>query len=376
MSDLIQLRCSKLPLAFKCPGSVRPGKVSVNESHEAADTGTAAHDGARKLVRTGSVDWESVSDLAKKHGVDEKELRVLLALAAKLWEQVKQSFPNASTELELKADLGFGVVLTGHADIVSSLGDLARVPDWKFGRLDSNYREQLLGYCALLLLKYGHLARAEAAVLWVREQEYEPHAMDRAGLYEWLARVQSEIAEWNGEFRPGAHCQYCPRSHECSAANALARRDIEILMNQEPGLLEDAETVRALVRQNPDKAISLLEIARTAQKKAERVIAALKDEVERAGDVVGSDKRLTLQKAERRKLDAWAAFPVLQEVLEDKEMAEVIDISLSKVEELVAKKAGRGNGAKAKRDLEEKLAAAEAVKTYETASLVVRRQAS
>lgn len=105
MSDVIHIRCSSLPLVFRCPGAARPARVPVNESHEAADIGTAAHEGLAALVLTGRVDWDAVPALALKHGVDEQELRVLLAQGAKLWEQVKDSFPGARTEVLFKAEL-------------------------------------------------------------------------------------------------------------------------------------------------------------------------------------------------------------------------------------------------------------------------------
>lgn len=377
MTQPLSLRCSSLPLHFKCPGSARPAKVPINASNDAADVGTAGHDGLAGLVRTGQLDLDEVApELASKHGVDPTELRVLLALGARLWAQVKGSFPNAATEMALEYQLG-SVLVTGHADIIGSSGTVLRIADWKLGRLDSDYREQLLGYCALALLSTPEATRAEAGVLWVREQEYEPHTMDRAGLYDWLQRIEDQIVQWDGVFRPGSHCQYCPRSHECEAANALARRDMAVLMDEDlPRRLEDAATIRELVRSQPDKVVALLEIARRAEKQAGRVAAAIKSEVERDGPVIGADKRLELQRAEKRHLNVMQAFPVLQEEFpEDQDMAEVLSISLSKAETLVAKRAGKGNGAKAVRELGDKLAKAGAIETSTSVSLVVRRQA-
>lgn len=375
MSEKIHLRASQLPLAFRCPGSTRPAAVPVNEANDAADVGTAAHDGLAGLVRTGRIDWDGVPALAKKHGVEEPELRMLLALGQKIWAQVAASFPNASAEAELKYELS-GVRLTGHADVIAydAHSGTLRVADFKSGRLDSDYAEQLRGYMALGLLTVSASLRAEAGVLWLREGDYEPYSMDRAQLLAWLKRIEDEIVNWDGQFRPGAHCSHCPRSHECSAANALARRDMAVILDKDlPGHLEDSETIRAMRERDPDGLVDLLERARRVKKIAERVEAAAKEEVLRAGDVLGKEKRLTLQDRETRSLDAWAAFPVLQAELDDAEMAQVIDISLHKAEELVAAKAGKGNGAKSKRELSAKLAEAGAIKTSTSRSLVVRR---
>lgn len=374
MSELIHLRCSSLPLAFRCPGSTRRAKVPVNESHAAADGGTAAHEGHAIMVRTGKVDWDAVAELAKKHGVDEQELRVLLALGLQLWEKLKESFPHASAEVPLKHQIG-SVLLTGHPDVLAASGMTLRILDWKDGRLDTNYREQLLGYCALGLLTTPGATSAESGIGWVRDGEYEAHTMDRAGLYAWMQRIEDEIVQWDGVYRPGAHCHYCPRSHECQAANALARRDFAIVADRDlPGRIEDAPTLREMIQREPEKVVELLERADLAAKVADRVRAAIKEEVLRAGDIVGGGKRLTLQRKERRHLNVLQAFPILQDKLEDAEMAEVIDISLAKAEDLVGKKAGKGNGAKAKRELQAELAQAGAIETSQTVSLIVRRE--
>lgn len=373
--QLIHLRCSSLPLAFRCPGSTRRGAVPVNESHGAADTGTAGHEGHAAMVRLGAVDWDGVPALARQYEVDEQELRVLLALGQKLWAQVRESFPHASVEVPLKHQLG-RVVLTGHPDVLAASGTVLRILDWKDGRLDKDYREQLLGYCALGLLVTSGATSAESAIGWVRDGELESHTMDRAGLYAWMQRVEDEIVQWDGTFHPGTHCHYCPRSHECPAANALARRDFAIVADKDlPGRIEDGPTLREMIQHEPEKVVELLERADLAAKVADRVRAAIKEEVLRAGDIIGGGKRLTLQKKERRHLNVLQAFPILQGKLEDPEMAEVIDISLPKAEKIVGDKAGKGNGARAKRELVAELAQAGAIETSTTVSLIVRRDA-
>ena len=370
------LRCSALPLAFRCAGSVRPGSVPINEQNDAADVGTAGHEGLAALVRTGRIDWEAVPELAKKHDVDEPELRVMLALGARLWASVRESFPNASEEVALKAQIG-AATLTGHTDLIGRSLLTAHVGDWKLGRLDSNYREQLLGYAALALLTYPELTAATAGVLWVREHEYEHYALSRHGLDEWRARFEAEIVHWDGTYRPRSHCQYCPRSHECPAANALARRDLAIIADQDlPGQLEDAETIAELIKRDPARVVALVEKARAVSKQAERVIDAIKAEVLRSGDVVGQDKRLTLLRSEKRHLDVIQAFPVLEEEgFDDVDKASVISISVSKAESVIMKRSAKGQGAAAVRAFNGKLAKAGAIQTSTSTSLVVRRQA-
>lgn len=129
----------------------------------------------------------------------------------------------------------------------------------------------------------------------------------------------------------------------------------------------------ALAALTPAQRIDLVIKARAVAQIAERVVGAIKADVLKNGDVEAGGKRLTLQRTERRRLNAWLAFPILQERLEDAEMAEVIDISIAKAEQVVSKKAGRGKGASAVRALNKALAEAGAIEAGETVSLVVRR---
>lgn len=362
----LELRCSALPLAFLCPGSVRPEGVLVDEVHEMATLGTAAHAGAVELVRTGRVDRDGTGALAKRYGVDETELRVLLAQAAQLWAEIHDSFPNASTEQELSYEAPDGSFkLTGHADIIASSVDSIHVGDWKFGRLDADHAKQLEGYAALGLLESG-AREATAGVLWVRDHEYEHYTMSAADVAGWLDRLRATVVDWDGVYRSGEHCTHCPRNHECPAFNAVIRRDVAAIADLP---IEEA----AIAALTPSQRVALVVKARAVAQLAERFVSAVKADVIRNGDVVADGKRLTLQRSERRHLVVLNAFPVLQQHLEDEEMAEVIDISISKAEQIVAHKAGKGNGAGAVRQLNQALNDVGAIQTGMVTQLVVRR---
>ncbi len=380
MSDqLIRLRCSSAPIAFKCGGSVRLGAVPVNEAHEAAGVGTAAHEGLATLVETGRVDWDAVPSIATRHCANEPELRALLSAGSKLWEQVKDRFPGARSELGLSFTVRFAsggtLELTGHPDVLAIIGTLARVADHKTGRLDSDYAEQLRAYMALVLMLNPSLELAEALILWIRDldgEPLEPYSMDQAGMEAWLGRVEREIVNWDGVYRPGSHCMYCQRSHECGAANALARRDVAALMDESVDYA--IESIRDLVRDTPDRAIQLAELAREIEKRATRVLAALKEEVIARGPAVGTSKRLDLQLSNKREVLAFEAFPVLQDELTDTELASVISVSIAKAEDAVKSKAGKGKGAAAARALLKRLEEAGAIQTNTSVSLVIKRE--
>lgn len=367
----LKLRCSALPRAFLCPGSVRPCRVEINPISDAADLGTAAHEGLAQLVETGRVEWGAVPELACRHDVPEDDLRLLLAQGQKLWSEVRESFPDAVTEVELRHEAE-SVTLTGHADIYARSADTVHIGDWKGGRKDHNYREQLIAYAALALLEDDSLEAATAGVLWVRELEYEHYTLRRADLRAWVERLVVTIVAWDGTYRPGPHCAYCPRNHECHAANALIRRDVAAIGDE--SLIESLEDESAIAMMAPDAIIALLGKADLVSKLAERVRTAVRQHVQRHGDIVGTEQRLTMQPEERRRLNVVDAFTVLEaEGFGDEEWGVVLDFSLPKTERIVATRAGKGKGAGAVRALRAKLEQANAIQKESVAKLVTRR---
>lgn len=366
--DVLELRCSALPLAFKCGGSVRPCALPINETSDPAELGTATHKALAVLVQTGRVDWQGVPELARGHGFNVKELRALIAAGARLWWQVSESFPSAEAEVDL-VRRGPGYVLTGHVDVLGRARRTARPADWKGGRLDSDYREQLLGYAALTLFADDDLDDAEGGILWIRDQDFEPYTLRRSQLDAWEERLIADVVRWDGTYRPGPHCRHCRRRHECPAANALARYDVQALAAAEPELEASIDAM------TPDQQVQLLLVAREVEKKAKRVIAHIKQQVLDHGDVVGDKQRLTLQLEEDRSIDVLKAFPILAEQwgFGDDEMGRVLRLAISEVESIIAKRAPPRKGAAHVREFRAQLDAAGAVATSTTTKLIVRR---
>jgi len=361
VTNLVTIRCSSLPIAFKCPGAVRPAEVLINPTSDAAEMGTAAHEVLAAMVLTGSVDWDLVGEISRVNGVDRAELGMLVANGAKLWEQVKGSFPEPDVEVELEHGK-----LTGHADIIGHSPHAVHVGDWKTGHKDGDYSHQLRGYALLALAADPDAKSATASVLWVRDGEVEHYEMTRAEAADWERRLHGSVINWDGTYRPGSHCAHCPRNHECPAVNAMVRRDVAWIAN--------LDVTEALARRTPQEKVALLEVADHVAKVAARVRDALKSEVLTGGDIVGEEKYLTIVSEERRMVDTLAAFPVLEAAeFDDKDFAACITISGSKAKDVVAKRAGRGKGAAAVRELDAALDAAGAYTTTTIEKLTIKR---
>jgi hypothetical protein len=364
------LRASSMPLAFKCAAALRPEGVRINPANDAADVGTAAHECLQPLAERGVIEWDDIEGIAKKHGADPEETRILCALAYKLWPEVAESFRGALSEVPLSLEVAPGITLTGHVDLLTITDTVARAADWKTGRKDSDYAHQMKAYGALILLSDAQLTEVTITVLWVRDQEIENYTMNRAQARAWVRELLEKVVEWDGVYRPGRHCEYCQRSHECAAVAAMVRRDLAALADPELMARVDGQ----LAQMTPSEIVDVFDKADFVIGFAERVRAAVKSHVERTGDVVASGKRLTVVTETRREVDPLLAWPVLENAgFGDTDFAAAMTLSASKIEKRIAEKAGRGNGAVAVRAIKQALEDAHAVGSREIKKLQAKR---
>lgn len=363
-NELFKIRCSALPRIMRCGASAEPPLVSVSEWSDPADVGTRVHAMLRAVVEGKDVDLD---------GLD-SETRFLVGSGITLWNgwrgaiALREVFPLAVCERELELEFD-GFSLSGHSDVRSSsaVGGV-RILDWKSGRVDHDYSEQMLGYCALELANNAFVERAEAHIVWLREREVESWSMTRDELRPWLERVSDAVSVRRIVY--GSHCVFCPRAHECTGRAAVVRSDVESILEM------DVDELRGgLATMAPDRVIHLLRQARAVAKVSDRVVEAIRMHVAEAGEVVGSESRIAFSEQKRRQLDAERAWTVLQRHLSDDDLIRAVKISLPAVEDAVAKAAGKGAGAAAKRKLTADLEAVSAISTSTTKVLSERRNA-
>lgn len=364
------LRASSLPIAFTCPGSIRTSEVQLNSSNQLAKLGSAAHRASESLPRTGTIDWDSIDAIAAEFEVDCNDLRYLAAMALKLWSKVKDSFPGALTEVAVEHTLQLsGLTITGHIDGVSITGDVARLYDFKFGYLDSDYYHQMMAYASMILLEYPSIREVTATILWARDQEIQNYTIDREDAEAWAAKLEAEVINWDGVLHPSHKCQYCPRSHECTAYNALARSASAAILDL------DVDSIEQQIALMPGQ--QLIELRRKAKMVsdiAETTLDAIRNRVLKEGEIFGADAILTLDSRPKHELDPAKTWPILEALgFEPEDYAKVTTIRKSKVEEIVKERAGRGNGAAAIRKLKEQLEHAGALQTESVLMVRERR---
>lgn len=368
-TEPVYLRPSGMPLAFLCAGSLQQPEVKVREKSEdgnPADLGSATHEALETLVRTGAVDWSDMPRIAAKWRVAEDDLRGLVSAGRQLWAIVAPCMPDAMAEVALTAALSDDVILTGRLDVLSVVGDVAVVADFKTGREDSDYQHQVKAYAFLVLADNPAIREVKAAVLWLRETEVEWYTVTREKAAEWREKAVRRATRWDGTHYTGAHCGYCPRAHECRARDAMVRADVQSLTGINVELALEAMT--------PAQLVEVHRMASTVTKVAERVKDKLKDIAARGGDIVADGVRLTIREEERRSLDTLSAWPVLMaEGFTDADLNRCVEVSPTEAEKVLAEKADRGHGARRIREFRKALGDANAVRVTTIRKLVKQR---
>lgn len=142
----------------------------------------------------------------------------------------------------------------------------------------------------------------------------------------------------------------------------MVRRDI--------GVFLDEQKVRGdLV---PATMLSMYRRAKLVEDAAQRVQALVRSYVEQNGPVEDEHGKISIEEESRRELDtgrAWAALEASG--FGDEDFLAVMKISLTAIEKRVAKAAGKGHGAAAVRDLNDRLTEAGAITMKTTKQLKV-----
>lgn len=348
---------------MKCSQSLR-GETNVSEWYAETTLGTAGHVAAAHIVRGEPVD---VTAIAAMHGVDATELRYLTGQASLAWKELGLPPPAADAQVLTEAKMAATVIpeveLTGSADVLITIGlAVVDITDWKTGRKDSDYRDQVIGYCVLALLTYPAAERATARVVWLRTLEAELYSLRRGDLDMWRERFANQMRDET--YRPGPHCAHCPRQFTCQGRLDMQRASLAIL---------GAEGTRTLRQMAPAEQMALYKKAKDIEVLVRRVVGEVRAIVEEDGGLEANGIRLELVEETRRGVKALEAWPILQRHLDDDALAGVVTVSLPKAQDAVASLVPRGEGAAARRGLLAELEVANAIEVTTMKKLSERR---
>lgn len=358
----ITARCSSLPLLWQCAESnnVPDDVPELNQSGDPAECGNAVHRFLAAKVR--GIDLDPGS-LAREHGVDEDEVRMLCSMGLKALGELRKYLDTAGavmqTEVPVAADLPGGVRVVGTADLLGKAGKTAFVADYKSGRLDSDYTHQLLGYGYAALETLGDVEEVIVITIWLREGVWDVERLTPAQLRSWAEEFSRRCRNGRGTFNPGEHCLYCRRGTSCPGRRELVHAAIKDLTVKGVNVIEwTPETRKAL-----GPAIGeMYGRAKLIEKAAADFKETIRADIQQHGPLsIGGGRRLALTPVNRRSLDVAKARPVLAGWLSPAEIDAATKLSAAAAEDAAIAKAAHGQGAATKRALSAALEQAGAV---------------
>lgn len=364
---MIKVRASGAPLLFSCASS-GDDELLIDYENEASGLGSGCHEGLEAVVAGERPDLDAI---ALRWSADREELGRLVWYGEQVWRDIGPSFQNPLTEVSVFFRAP-DIELSGHIDVLSRYPRRAFILDWKSGYLDKNFYHQLAAYAACLILGEGY-DEVVAMVGWLRDEEKETYTFTRPIVTAWMDRLRDQVQR-RGRYTIGSHCQTCPRNHSCPAAIADSRRAVQVFSAKDMTSEEIARTLQDLPEA---ERVQLFRRLRTVLKLGEEARGAFRlNVVQNGGQIDGGDGWVLRVKEEvsRRRLDTARVRPILEEHLNQDEIDSVTDVSLARFEDLVAKRAGKGKGAGAKRALLDQIKAADALFVSTALKMVERRK--
>lgn len=335
------IRCSALPYLFSCSHFVEREHRSDSEP---ARLGNAAHEAMAAVVLGHQ---PNLTNIAGAWNVDEREL-------TRLVRNGRATLVDLSLDGDVRVEESISSAnLTGHPDLIVEWKEVVTIVDWKTGKRDRSYYHQLMGYAwvAMRSLKLYRLP-FRLAIAWLDDGTVEQYDTSPAELEDWA----SKFPKPSGPRTVGEHCQHCASADFCPAQRDEESRALAFVGSGTFDVSTIDGTMVGTVHRQMRKLEALAESWR----------AAIKCRVIAQGPIdLGDGYSLSVvDEKGAREVDTLAAWDVLQSCLSDGELASVLKVKSSKLEDLVREKAGKGNGAGASRELWKALEDAGAVRRY------------
>ena len=330
---------SSLPLFVKCVSSAKELEYRYDNNSPEAKAGSAKHEVAACVVLEQPPDLPA---LAERYQVELDDLEIAEACTHKIWGKIRHHFgAMPRVEVELESDL-----FKGRADLVYHDGEIAVVLDWKFGRTEGEHLEQLgaYGHCVNAMYGMPSCGYVTAITAWPLLGVIDIRKLDDKWLHTFGNHIKELRREVGKTYSPGEHCTYCRLSLSCRARDDFLRSAGNVMTK----LAADKVQPATLARLYPQA--KMLENALDNYRKALRIA------VEEHGALsIGDGRELALSDYNVTVVDAQKAWPILADPdgwrFTDDDMAKTIKMSSSAIQDVVAKRAERGDKAKVKTEV-------------------------
>ena len=225
----MNIRCSKLPLAKKCPSSASRWQWPIDGAGDAAELGTVVHAVLAAMVRGQEPE---LTTIARPSGVDVGEVERLVNYGKKAWGELSTHFRDPRAEVGYDYSAPWGS-LSGTCDVDA---DPPVILDWKTGQVYRDHKEQMRGYAAIS--RGGRTGVIKAVIVWLQLGFYEVYDFTEA---DTDALVDTDIPRLLGQigkkYSPDADCSFCPGRAECPAKAAYERMAANALVAVGPEAL-------------------------------------------------------------------------------------------------------------------------------------------
>ena len=228
---MIKLRCSQLPLVFKCASQFSEAlKHTIDIETDAAKTGTLWHEIFRIGLETRCAPEMKIL-LGAMPDADPAEIEK--AAVAFRWV-LKHLNPDWAHTLERKLAWTHGKAperqfsLSGHPDVLLFGPDdeWGEIGDWKTGYLHQDHPSanwQTHGYLIMANLWYPKIENWRVWIYYPRLYKFESHEFSVGEIHSLRERLVERMGEIRSEstsYTPGLHCEFCSARHVCPALHA------------------------------------------------------------------------------------------------------------------------------------------------------------
>lgn len=364
----VPIRCSDLNMLWACPPAVlsRQGSgVKVkSQVGEATLVGRLVHSAIAKIIDGTFLD---LTALVQNEGVSEdsmEEIEQLLGYFYTVRKELMPYLPQPRTEAVIEGpEMTVGqnrYQLTGTIDVCSPVSaNKAVFIDWKTGRIDDAYNQQMNGYAWLLWTVMGRPSEISITgiVVFLRHRYYRVMKWDAADLSSWEYDLRHNVLPGDSTmaYSPGAYCTFCDLFTTCDARKQVVAGAIDDFLGRisKPGDATWLDRVKALLagineanKEEPAVCEAVAEILfriRVCQKSIESARDLLKETVQRVGAMrIEPQRKVVIRQVEVRSLDPLTSMPVLRKYLSDRDVLSVSKISLPKLEKKVMSTADKG----------------------------------
>lgn len=356
------MRISSFERSFSCPQSRRPAPTDpvIETDDKVARVGSAIHDGIACYLMNSA--FPDVRDCCKRWEVmDEMEdVRMMVTIGINLWDQhLSKHFPSVVCEQEVRSEVLGQVVgepVIGHIDALGFPKDgAASIADFKSGWGDLDHWQNMRGYALAVMEEYG-VSHVYATVAHLRHNTVDTQWFNREELEQWArGDFARRVVGQAGSFFPGAACRFCQRGHSCDARRAMIGSSVVALTTGGSPVEVDVFAMLSDPARRAEAGpfvAAYLDKVTEVEAAIERAKEELKRNVHQFGPIpVDETRALALVEVQRGSLDYDSAVPVLRELgLEDNEIVPSLRLTMGDTMDAIAKKAGRGEGKRARED--------------------------